>query len=310
MLNGHQRHLAVLLCLMVQASSSNAREAQVASGCRWTGPPVEWVLARHPAAGEISGGLHSDVVPYLQRSGIPLSFVTETTGDERVGLRVGPGTTVEDVLEEIVRQVPQYRYGAVDGRIVIYPQGEVYDRRIDLGQTKSLTRAAADFFVLGGLREKASAFHRMSSGLSAGGAGWGKRPLADIIEVGGSRSLIGHLVSLVQKRPTESFEVVAIDDGRLYFSFVRVGFISRLELQLPPTVKVGETFEAKLTANLVDGTIVSLAGPECWVTYASSDPEALEIDDSGFAVARKKGTWTVDANYWSEPDASAEVRVE
>src|ERR1700676_536831 len=107
MLNGHQRHLAVLLCLMVQASSSNAREAQEASGCRWTGPPVEWVLARHPAAGEISGGLHSDVVPYLQRSGIPLSFVTETTGDERVGLRVGPGTTVEDVLEEIVRQVPQ-----------------------------------------------------------------------------------------------------------------------------------------------------------------------------------------------------------
>jgi hypothetical protein len=295
---------------MVQASSSSAREAPGASGCSWTGPPVEWVLARHPDAGEISGGLHSDIVPYLRGSGIPLSFVTETIGDERVGLRVGPGTTVEDVIKEIVRQVPQYRYGAVDGRIVIYPQGEVYDRQIDLGEPQSLTRAAAYFFVLRALREKTSAFQRISPGLSGGGAGWGKRPLADIIEVGGSRSLIGHLVSLVHKRPTESFDMAATDDGRLYFNFVRVDFVSQLELHLPPSVKVGETFEAGLTAKLADGSLVSLTGPDCGVTYATNDPEALKIDDGGHGVARKKGVWRVAANYEALPDASAEVRVE
>lgn len=117
-------------------------------------------------------------------------------------------------------------------------------------------------------------------------------------------------MSLVQKRPTESFDVATTDDGRLYFNFVRVDFVSQLELHLPPTVKVGETFEAGLTAKLADGTVVSLMGSDCGVTYATNDREALMIDDGGRGVARKKGVWRVGANYEALPDASAEVRVE
>jgi hypothetical protein len=116
-------------------------------------------------------------------------------------------------------------------------------------------------------------------------------------------------VSIVQKRPSKAFNVV-IDGPRLCYEFVALHLLTTLELHVPAAVKVGETFQVEVTGKLADGTVVSLAGPECWVTYATSDPEALEIDDSGRAVARKKGVWTVYAVYQHVPDAVADVRVE
>jgi hypothetical protein len=258
----------------------------------------------------VSGALSAAVVPYLRRSGIPVSLVAATVGGERIQFDLGSGATMRDALQEIERKLPEYRYGTIDGRIVIYPRGEVYDSPIDLGQPKSMTRAAAYFYVLRALREKTKAFQKINVGLSGGGAGWGKRPLADMIEVGGSRSLIGHLVSLVQKRPAESFDVAAAADGRLNFSFVRVSLVTGLELHMPAKIRAGEAFEAEVTGKLADGTVVSLLGPECGVAYASNDPQALEIDDSGHAVAHKKGKWRVVANYEDLPDVRAEVEVE
>lgn len=304
------RYLAVSLCLIAQATAGVAMSTPPPSGCAWGGPPVEWVLARHLPAGGISGALRSDVIPYLRRSGIPVSFVAATTGDERLRLDPGSGATMRDALQQIEQQLPEYRYATIDGRIVIYPRGEVYDSLIDLGQQKSMTRAAAYFYVLRALRDRASPLQKIFVGLSGVGGGWGKNPMADLIEVGGSRTLIGQLVSLVQKRPTESFDLAPMKNGWLGFQFVSVSLVTRLELRVPPRVHVGEAFAVEVTGKLADGTVVSLAGAECGVAYASGDSRAVEIDDIGHAVARRPGTWQIVAMYEELPELHAQVEVE
>jgi hypothetical protein len=304
-----QGPIVILLCLSLQLAGLSGSSAQPSIGCSWRDPSVESLLARHPPSGEIAGTLAAAIVPFLQRGGIPVCFVSARSGDEHLRLMLGPGTTMQEVLREIVRQAPRYQFRGIDGRLVIYPQGEIYDMRVELGPRQSMTRAAGYFTVLGGLRHKIKELEGLRTGLRNEGATSAKRSFGDTIEVGGSQSIIEHLVSIVQKRPSKAFNLV-IDGPWLYYEFVDLHLLTTLELHVPSAVKVGETFQVEVTGKLADGTVVSLAGPECWVTYTTSDPEALEIDDSGRAVARKKGVWTVYAVYQHVPDAEANVRVE
>jgi hypothetical protein len=267
------------------------------------------LLALHPPTGQVAGTLAATIVPFLQRGGIPVCLVSARGDGEQVRLALGPGATMQEVHREIVRQAPRYQFRSMDGKLVIYPRGEIYDMPVDLGPRQSMTRAAAFFTVLGGLRHKIKDLEGLSAALRNEGAGSGKRSLADTIEVGGSRTVIEHLVSLVQKRPSKAFNLI-VEAPWLYYGFVDLELLTTLDLHVPPTVKVGETFQVEVTGKLVDGTVVSLAGPECWVGYATSDPDALEIDDSGRALARKKGVWMVYANYQSVPDVHAEIHVE
>jgi hypothetical protein len=305
-----QGPIVILLCLSLQLAGLGPSSAQPSTGCPWSGPSVASLLGRHPPPGQIAGTLGVAIVPFLQRGGIPVCFVSTRSGDDRrLRLVLGPGDTMLDVLKEIVRQAPQYQFRGIDGRLVIYPQGEIYDVPVDLGPRQSMTRAAGYFMVLRGLGRKIKELERLRAGLRNEGAGWGKQSYGDTIEVGGSRPIIEHLVSLVQQRPSKAFNLVG--DGQwLHYGFVELHLLTSLELHMPSSVKVGETFQVEVAGKLIDGTVVSLVGLECWVAYATSDPEALEIDDSGRAVARKKGIWTVYANYQYVPDVHADVRVE
>jgi hypothetical protein len=304
-----QGPIAILLWLSLQLTAPIANHAQPSAGCPWSGPSERALLAQHPPTGQVTGTLAATIVPFLRRGGIPVCLVSVRGDDEQVRLALRPGATMQDVLSEIVRQAPRYQFRGMDGKLVIYPHGEIYDLPVDLGPRQSMTRAAAYFTVLGGLRNKIKDFEGLRAGLRNEGTGWAKRSFADKIEVGGSRTVIEHLVSLVQKRPSKAFNV-KVEALWLSFEFVDLELLTRLDLHVPSTVRVGEPFQVEVTGKLVDGTVVSLAGPECWVSYATSDPEALEIDDSGRALARKKGVWTVYANYQYVPDVHAEIHVE
>ena len=305
----HRGPIVALICLSLQLAGLSGSSAAPSIGCSWSDPSVESLLARHPPSGEVAGTLAAAVVPFLQRGGIPVCFVSARSGDEHLRLVLGTDDTMQAVLREIVRQAPHYQFRGIDGRLVIYPQGESYDMPVDLGPRQSMTRAAGYFTVLGGLRHKIKELEGLRTGLRNEGATSAKRSFSDTIEVGGSRSVIEHLVSIVQKRPSKAFNLI-IDGPWLYYEFVDLNLLTTLELRVPSAVRVGETFQAEVTGKLADGTVVSLAGPECWVTYTTSDPAALEIDDSGRVVARKKGVWTIYAVYQHVPDAEASVRVE
>jgi hypothetical protein len=299
--------LIFLIGLAVNLGALAARGEEPAA-CRWLGPPSERVLARHPPAGEIAGSLGLDVVPFLQRGGIPVSFVSTPAGNEHVRLVVGPTTTMREVLREIFRQAPTYRYSTVNDRLVIYPQDGAYDAAVDLKPPQRMTRAAAFFFVLRGLRAQVKVLQDLDPILRGGGAHWGKTPLEDEVEIGGAHSVIEHLVSLVQKRPSEAFRMTANGD-RIGFTFVEIGLLTKLHLHLPSIVKVGETFMAEVSATLNDGTLVSLMGPECEVSFAALNPEVVRVDDKGLATAVKRGVGAVVAAYELN-SAKVDVRVE
>jgi hypothetical protein len=134
-------------------------------------------------------------------------------------------------------------------------------------------------------------------------------PYGDEIEVGGNRLIIDHLVSLVQGRPQRVYSVSPRLDGRVYFEFVSVKLLDVLILQLPSTVGIDETFVAAVTARLPDGTVISLTGPKCGVSYETNDPTVVEIDELGKAAARKRGIAVLAAKYESMW-ATAQIKVQ
>ncbi len=299
-----RRVLSLPLWLAFHLAWITAASAQP-SGCSWSGPSVESFLAQHPPITAKEGTLVA-VVAAFQRAGLPVCLVAKR-GNQQVRLASEP--TLEEVLKGLVSQAPGYQFRSVDGRLVIYPQGQAFDTPVDLGPLQRMTRAAAYMTVLHRLSLKVKDLAELRSGISNEGAGWGKLSYSDTIEVGGSRTVIEHLMSLVQKRPALAFDVT-IDGMRLRYEFVDTPLLTRLELHLPPTVKVGETFPVEVMAKLVDGATAPLSGPECWVGYATSNPEGLEIDDAGIVTARRKGTFKIYVNYQHVPAVYADVTVE
>lgn len=302
--------VAVLLPICARASTSGAIAAQElatplgaeekSGGCSWTGPSPEWVLARHPPVGEISGSLSAKVVPFLRHSGIPISLIMKEGSYENLQLHIDATTTTEDVLEEIERQLPEYRYAVVSRHIVVYPNGDEYDAPVELSSLSGVTRAMALFPLLRELRVKASAFKSLDLPVLRG-AGH-KTLYRDTVEVGGRRTAVEHLVSLIQKRPTIAFSVLPQQNGHLAFGFFLVPLVKTMVVEIPPAVALGETFQATAKAILSDDSAVSLDGPECYLEYAVSGRGELEIDDVGRVVTRKRGVAGVIVRYEDKSD--------
>jgi len=80
----------LLVFVFLQMASIDAWGGQSEPGCRWSGPPAKWALALHPPAGEVSGSLGSDIIPLLQRNGIPVSVITREADMVLRSLSKGP----------------------------------------------------------------------------------------------------------------------------------------------------------------------------------------------------------------------------
>jgi hypothetical protein len=306
------RYVTGALILVATSFASQAgtrtRPPDQLSDCEWKGPTAEWVLARRPPVGTIAGPVGSALAAYLRDRQIPISFVPAAGSEARVHIEVTQAATVRDVLEEMQREAPQYQYRTVDGKIVIYPRNEGFDDRLDLGQVRRERRGGAYLFVLGALRAKVSALRDLSVTLRGGQIGSGKRLLADDVEVGGTRTVIEHLISLIQGRPSGAFTIASYGEGHIAYDFAWVDLLNRIDIEAPAKVQVGESLTIKVTGTLVDGTKVPLVGSACGVSYSAA-PDVWEIDDGGHAVAHKRGAGTLYAEY-ERHSASAEVDVE
>src|SRR5947209_7084929 len=125
---------AQLLCALTifQLSANSAICEQPSQPCAWNGPPISQVLSRHLGSREISGPLGATVIPFLQAKGLTISFISQGIGDSTVQLKINATATVRDVLDEITRQAPAYRYGTFDNKVIIYPEREGYDTLVEI----------------------------------------------------------------------------------------------------------------------------------------------------------------------------------
>lgn len=295
----------LLITLAIQLFAvAGAGSTTLSSGCRWNESSVEWILARHLTEGNVAGSLGSVLLPFLHRQGIPVSFISRPSEDVEVRLDIDAATTVQKVLDEVVRQQAGYRYGVIMGRVVIYPTGEEFDRPLEINRLSG-TRAQAMYSLLKDLKKKYADFKALE--LPALRGGGGKNLYGDRVEIGGARSIVEHLASLTGERPAVAFRVLA-REGRPSFTLDWVPLVKKVEVHVPSSVEVGSTFEAKVTGTLVDGTVMSLGGPECGVEYEALTGDVLEMDEPGRILARRAGVGTLLVQYEGH-FAQASIRV-
>jgi hypothetical protein len=291
-----KRAKGVMLLLAVGlVAAAHARAGGDAGACAWTGPSPEWVLAQHLPVGEVSGLLGADIIPYFHEHGIPVSFVSRADGDSPIRLAIRGTSTARGLFGQVLRQAPGYRYRAIEGRVVIYPDSEDYDTPVEVASPVPATRVAGLFSVLQGLKAQVKPLQGLAMPTLRGPAeyiGYGEQ-----VEVGGWRSPIEHMLSLVEDRPTLSFRVVAGETGRLDFGLDWVRLVEEVSVQVPRMVQVGAAIEAAVTARLVDGSWVRLAGPACRVEYSVTREDVLTTDQAGRVAAKGEGSASILVRY-------------
>jgi len=98
-----------------------------------------------------------DLVKALRtQHAIPLSFIQSTRSfhmKEEVNIKVSNGT-VRDVLEKIKSDAPDYRYGDVEGHLVLYPNEPKYQKAIGSVSVREMERLKATYSYLDALRAR------------------------------------------------------------------------------------------------------------------------------------------------------------
>jgi hypothetical protein len=304
---GFMKSPLLLFLVVFQIAAIRANGEPSAQGCRWSGPTADWVLSRRLPATEISGLVGSVVVlSFVQSHGLPVSFISRATGDTSVRLKISSGTTLRELLEETIQQAPGYRYGIFNDKIVVYPAGEAYDTPVSVATQLGVRRGMAIHDLLHALKGQTAALQNLDMHIMRG---MGKATIyGDVVDIGGTHSIVEHLVSLIQKRPSATFQMILTPKRHLYYDFYRVPLVENLAVVAPSRVQVGETFASISKGTLSDGTAVLLEGPECYVKYVVTGDGVLTIDDLGRVVAQKKGSATIVAEY-EDKFAQANVQV-
>jgi len=134
--------LAILLGLTVQQSLQQSE--------------VEALLNRRISV-ELNKATVYDLVKALRtQHAIPLSFIQSTRSfhmKEEVNIKVSNGT-VRDVLEKIKSDAPDYRYGDVEGHLVLYPNEPKYQKAIGSVSVREMERLKATYSYLDALRAR------------------------------------------------------------------------------------------------------------------------------------------------------------
>ena len=284
---------AVLVAVLFGTSTPALCE-DTFEGCSWTGPGLDWTLNRTLPPVDLAGPFSSAVVMRLHEFGVPISFFSETAKDPDVRFQRSEPTTVRELLDEVMPQIPDYRLELVSGKLVIYPLDSGYDAPVDLGDTRDSKRAAVLFWVLRELRSKSPKLHGVELPTLRGpfGGFYGT-----LVSVGGVRTVAEHLVSLVARSPSVSFVIFPGMEDSLESGFLWADVIDDFFLETPEKVEAGRSFQVTPRLTLVDGTSVTLIGSGCGVYFDSNDESIIAIDQGGRATATGKGTAWLQAKY-------------
>jgi len=131
--------LAILLSLTVQQGSGQSRP--------------EALLNRRVSIDLNKATVYDVVVALRTQHAIPLSFIQSTrsfNAKGEINIKVSNGT-VREALEKIKSAAPDYRYGDVEGHLVLYPNEPKYQKAIGSVSVREMERLKATYSYLDAL---------------------------------------------------------------------------------------------------------------------------------------------------------------
>jgi hypothetical protein len=286
--------MSLLLFMAAWTLQAETLRPEAFEGCSWTGPEPDWTLDRTIQGLDSAGSLnHTEIIRLFHDSGVSISLISEADASTDVGFQSSEPVTARELIDEILTQNPDYRLGLVSGRLLIYPSKPDYDALIEIGDTREVKRVVGLSEVLRELRAKSPVLSRLRLPTL--------RPFGtfyrDLISVGGARTVVEHLVSLVAGGPSANFVILPGADGSMQFSLLKAHIVEEFFLEMPEKVKIGAEFRVVPRVNLVDGMSVTLIGSGCGVYFESNDDSILTIDQGGRATAVGQGTVWLQAKY-------------
>lgn len=285
------RFALVVIALVILASPLYAETFE---GCSWAGPKPEWTLDLTLPEVNLAGALGSrEVIGRLHAAGVSVSFISAAGAGPEVDFKRFEPISVRELLDELMAQAPDYRLSVVGGKLVIYPLDSGYDELVEVGDSREEKRIAAFDKVIKELRSKSPVLDglRLPTLRPFGGL------YGNLISVGGVRTVVEHLVSLVTGSPSANFVIRPRKDGAMQYGLMWADVVEALRLEMPRRVEVGEEFQVVPRVFLVDGTPVTLIGSGCGVRLESNDESLLEIYLDGRGVAIAEGTAWIQAKY-------------
>jgi hypothetical protein len=270
--------------------------------CAWPEVSVERLLARSVESLSVHGVKVEVAVAELEsKVGLPLSFI-QAFPEAKVDLDLH-GATVRQVLDAIVTGAPQYRYGIISDRLVLYPRDPKWELPIDHlhlgpGPRLQITRDLARE-----LSQRLPVFATLG-GPWASGNGYTYR---DIVQVGGPAPVLDLLVQLLGNRPSTYFLLVK-EDGWLgpSLSVSSVAQLRSVKLSAAKTIlrRQDETTQLRLVGTLAyDGSTKDLTSGACGTTYTVSDERVLKVSPDGLVTRRGSGKAEVFASNEASGDS-------
>jgi hypothetical protein len=153
---------------------------------------------------------------------IPISFIdakvdTDKTGTLNLDLK---NTTVADLLNRVVADIPVYRWEEIEGRLVLYPDVAKYKSRVHVTGISEMKRIEAVNQYLSQLREQRPEFANL---LGPAIKGYPAAPLySEPVSLHDDGTVLHHFVELLGNEPSTVFSIVITKAGPPMFVLDRI----------------------------------------------------------------------------------------
>ncbi len=279
-----------------------------AAACSWPEATGERLLARK--VGDLSVTLvevEKAVAEIAKQSDLPMSFI-QADSHRKISLTLRDAS-VRQALDEILRQAPEYRYGLVAERLVLYPHDPIWETRLD-----NLSLGPGPRFAVTG--ELAKELSRRLPALAYLSGPWmlgngNSYTYRDIVSVTGPGSILDLFVQLLGGRPSTFFILDKPSEVRGSLSVSSMDQLRSLKVTAPTTTfhRSGEAAQLKMTGLLRSGGEKDLSAGACGTVYSVNDDRVVGVTADGLVSAGVNGTAAVTvSNEHSSASIVFEVR--
>ncbi len=160
-----------------------------------------------------------DLVELLRREyKIPISFI-DSGEREKITLDL-KDVSLKTVLENVISKAPSYRFKTNNGKLILYNNQTRYNRIINVSDAFGIERVRATQHYISQLRQKYAEFENLK--FIPNLIGTNLSIYSQIVYLRGRRTILEHLLQLVESNPRVVFSILKTITGQEELSFEEV----------------------------------------------------------------------------------------